>query len=72
MDSGLSAAIGGVVNAFDVHSQRAQRIAARAPDGERFVQDMAELPSDDQNVKANVAVIRTQDKMMGALLDIFA
>jgi hypothetical protein len=72
MDSGLSAAVGGVQQAFAAHSERAQRIARDGIDGEHFVRDMAELPGDDDSVKANMSVIKTQDEMLGALLDLFA
>ena len=72
MDTGLSAAVGGVQRAFETHSQRAQRIAKDGLEGENFVRDMAELPSDDDSVQANISVIKTQDEMLGALLDLFA
>jgi hypothetical protein len=72
METSLSAAIGGIDHAFAVNAQRAQRIAKSSPGDNTFVRDMAELPSDANAVKANTAVIRTQDQMTGSLLDMFA
>lgn len=63
-----SASIQGIQNAFDRNAARAKRIAQ--PDGgPQFEKDMAELPSDADDVKANTAVLKTKDQMLGTLLD---
>jgi hypothetical protein len=72
----IGSSVSGIQQAFQTHTERASRIAkATAEDAEidaTFVKDMAELPSDDKAVGFNAAAIKTQDKMLGALLDIFA
>jgi len=68
MEIGATSSIQGIQNAFATNAARAQRIAQ--PDGgPQFEKDMAELPSDADNVKANSAVIKTRDQMLGTLLD---
>jgi len=77
MQSGLSAAIGGAQNAIERNNQRATRIAKASQLEEQnaaqdLAKDMAELRSDPAALKANTSVIKTQDEMLGALLDLFA
>ena len=66
-----------IQDAFRNHADRAARIqkATTTEGGDptgRFEKDMAELPSDDKAVGFNAAALKTQDKMLGALLDILA
>ncbi len=70
MESGLSAAVGGIESAFTTNAQRAQRIAAASPGDNGFVRDMAELPTDADAVKADASVIKTQNQMLGTLFDL--
>lgn len=78
MEIGSStSSVSAIQQAFQTHEARAGRIAksttAEAPEADRhFVKDMAELPSDDKAVGFNAAAIKTQDKMLGTLLDIVA
>ncbi|HKP94900.1 MAG TPA: hypothetical protein VJ385_04000 [Fibrobacteria bacterium] len=66
--SGSSSSVQGIQNAFATHAARGKRIAQ--PDGgPRFEKDMAELPSDGDNVAANAKAIKTRDQMLGTLLD---
>ena len=69
MENGLSAAVGGIQRAFDTNADRAKRIAASGVNGGSFTSDMAQLPSDGTAVSANAAVIKTQDQMLGSVLD---
>jgi hypothetical protein len=63
-----SSSVQGIQNAFSAHAARAQRIAQ--PDGgPQFEKDMAELPSDKDNVGFNVKALKTKDQMLGTLLD---
>jgi hypothetical protein len=73
----IGSSVSAIQQAFQTHTQRAGRIAkstmSEEPDADKtFVKDMAELPSDDKAVGFNAQVIKTQDKMVGALLDILA
>ena len=57
--------------AFDRNAARAKRVAD--PEGDpQLDKDMAELPSDKQDVAIQSKVIKTKDQMLGDLLDILA
>lgn len=71
METGLSASVGGIQRAAETHFQRAQRIA-KAEEAQDMTKDLAEMHTDPQRVKMNTAAIRTQDQMVGTLLDMFA
>ncbi len=71
METGLSRSVGGVREAFEANARRAERISKAKMEDDTFTKDMAELPSDDKAVKANTSVIRTQDEMLGTLMDLF-
>lgn len=66
--SGSSSAVQGIQRAFDANAARAKRLA-QADGGPSFVKDMAELPSDAHKAGVNGKVIKTQDQMVGTLLD---
>ena len=66
--SGASSSIQGIKNAFEANAARAQRVA-KEDGGPQFEKDMAELPSDPQRVAVNTKAIKTQDEMLGTLLD---
>jgi hypothetical protein len=68
--SGLSSSVQGIQKAFDANAAKAKRIA-QEDGGPQFEKDMAELPSDAHKVAANGKVIKTQDQMVGTLLDLF-
>ena len=70
MEIGNSAAsVQGMQQAFARNAARAKRLAD--PEGDPQIdKDMAELPGDKQDVRANSKVIQTQDQMLGTLLDI--
>lgn len=66
-----SGPIQGMQRAFDRNAERAKRLSD--PEGDpKLDQDMAELPSDAQDVGVQTKVIKTKDQMLGDLLDIFA
>lgn len=73
---GLSASIGGMQGAMQKNAERAERIAKATLDENQGAQDitrdMAEMHLDPAMIKANVAAVKSQDAMLGALLDIFA
>lgn len=76
MEIGSTSSVSAIQQAFQKHTDRAGRIAKatmseEADADKTFVKDMAELPSDDKAAGFNAAAIKTQDKMLGALLDIF-
>jgi hypothetical protein len=60
-----------IQRAFDRNAGRAARLADPEKD-KTFEKDMAELPSDKQDVGVQTQVIRTKDRMLGDLLDIVA
>ncbi|GEM_PF-2533091 len=66
--SGSSASVQGIQKAFADNSARAKRLAQQ-DGGPSFEKDMAELPSDQSRVGANGKVLKTQDQMLGTLLD---
>ena len=57
------------VRAVDNRRESSTATEGSDPTGQ-FEKDMAELPSDDKAVGFNAAAIKTQDKMLGTLLDI--
>ena len=66
--SSSNASVQGIQNAFAANAARAKRVA-QADGGPQFEKDMAELPSDGQNVKANTKALKAKDQMLGTLLD---
>jgi len=76
MEIGMTAAVGGMQKALGENAARAQRIAKASLSTEEgvgdFTRDLAELPQDAAAFKANAATVKTQDQMLGALLDIIA
>lgn len=75
METGLSSSIGGMQRAMQTHAGRADRIAKASVDetGESdMTKDLAEMQTDPAMLKANAAAVKTQDQMLGALLDMFA
>jgi hypothetical protein len=69
--TGSSASIQGMQKAFARNAERAQRLAD--PEGDPQIdKDMAELPSDREDVAIQTKVIKTKDQMLGDLLDILA
>jgi hypothetical protein len=66
-----SASVQGMQRAFARNAERAKRLAD--PEGDpQLDKDMAELPSDKQDVSVQAKVIKTKDQMLGDLLDILA
>jgi hypothetical protein len=68
---GFSSPIQGMQKAFAANADRGKRIAD-AENDPQFEKDMAELASDPENVGVQTAAIKTKDKMLGELLDLFA
>jgi hypothetical protein len=69
LDSASS--IQGMQRAFARNADRAKRLSN--PDGDpQLDKDMAELPSDKEDVAIQSKVIKTKDQMLGDLLDILA
>jgi hypothetical protein len=69
--TGSSASIQGMQRAFDRNAERAKRLSN--PEGDpQLERDMAELPSDRQDVGMQTKVIKAKDQMLGDLLDILA
>lgn len=75
MEIGMSSAISGMQRAMQASSERASRISKASLDdsegGGDITKDMAEMAQDPALMKANAATVKTQDEMLGALLDIF-
>ena len=67
----VSGPVQGMQRAFDRNAERAKRLSDPANDPQ-FERDMAELPSDKQDVGVQTQVIKTRDRMLGDLLDLFA
>lgn len=67
----MSSSIQGIQKAFEANAARGQRIK-NAESNPQLEKDMAELSTDPQNVKLQNKVIKTQDKMLGELLDLTA
>ncbi|MDB5104254.1 MAG: hypothetical protein JWP91_1943 [Fibrobacteres bacterium] len=69
--SSSTSSVQGIQQAFAANAARAKRVAQ--PDGgPQFEKDMAELPSDADNVAANTKALKTRDQMLGTLLDMVA
>jgi len=66
-----SSSIQGMQRAFARNAERAKRLADPEADSQ-FDKDMAELPSDKQDVAVQTKVIKAKDQMLGDLLDILA
>jgi hypothetical protein len=69
--SGSTSSIQALQQAFADNAARAQRLA-KQDGGPQFEKDMAELPSDEQNVGIQSKAIKTKDKMLGELIDLVA
>jgi hypothetical protein len=69
--SNSTSSVQGMQKAFATNAARAKRLADPENDPQ-FEKDMAELPSDEQNVGVQSKVIKTKDQMLGDLLDILA
>ncbi|MBW8886913.1 MAG: hypothetical protein JF616_04055 [Fibrobacteres bacterium] len=66
-----TSSIQGMQKAFARNAERAKRLAD--PEGDtQLDKDMAELPSDKEDVAIQTKVIKTKDQMLGDLLDILA
>jgi hypothetical protein len=66
-----TSSVQGMQQAFARNADRAKRLAN--PEGDpQLDKDMAELPSDKQDVAVQSKVIKTKDQMLGDLLDIMA
>jgi hypothetical protein len=69
--SGLSSSVQGIQKAFEANAARGKRIQ-NPETNPQLEKDMAELATDPANVKMQTQVIKTQDKMLGELLDLTA
>jgi hypothetical protein len=71
--SGLdsTSSIQGLQKAFARNADRAKRLS-NADSDPQLEKDLAELPSDKQDVAIQTKVIKTKDQMLGDLLDILA
>ncbi len=66
-----SSSIQGIHRAFERNAERAKRLSD--PEGDpQLDKDLAELPSDKQDVGMQTKVIKAKDQMLGDLLDILA
>lgn len=74
MEVAMSSAIHGMQRAMEASSARATRISKATLDdsegGGDITKDMAEMSQDPAMMKANAATVKSQDAMLGALLDI--
>ena len=68
---GSSASVQALQTAFMANDAKAKRLA-NAESDPLLEKDLAELPSDADNVGAQTKVIKTKDQMVGTLLDMFA
>jgi len=69
----MISALGHAAYAIDAQMRRFERSAERvAQSGEPEVREVVEQMSAEHAVKANVAVIKTTDALIGALIDIVA
>jgi len=66
-----SSSIQGMQRAFARNAERAKRLA-EPEGGPQMEKDLAELPSDRQDVAVQTKVIKAKDQMLGDLLDILA
>jgi flagellar hook protein FlgE len=71
MTTAIDAAIGGIQSRLDSLDRTAARIARSAP-GDDTPGDLVQLMIDQRGVQANVAVLKTANEMLGALLDVLA
>ena len=71
MVSAIRQAAQGLDAGFDRLSQAARRIAKNGA-GDDLAGNMVDILKARQEVRANVAVVRTADEMIGALLDVLA
>lgn len=60
-----------VHDAFTRNAERAERLAD-AENNPQLEKDLAELPSDAQNVAIQTKAIKAKDEMLGDLLDVLA
>jgi hypothetical protein len=74
MEMAMSSAVNGMQRAMQSNGARATRISKATLDetegGGDITKDMAEMSQDPAMMKANAATIKSQDAMLGALLDI--
>jgi flagellar basal body rod protein FlgC len=71
MVSAISQAAHGLDAGFDRLSQAADRIARNGA-GDNVAGNMVDMLKARQTVRANVAVVRTADELIGTLLDVLA
>jgi len=71
MEISSSSSVQSLQRAFAAQEAKSKRIA-NAENDPQFEKDMAELPSDKQDVAAQVKVIKTKDEMLGTLMDLKA
>ena len=71
MVSAISQAAQGLDAGFDRLSRAADRIA-RNGDGDDLAGNMVDMLEARQDLRANVAVVRMADEMIGTLLDVLA
>jgi len=71
MTNAIDSALSGLQDRFDSLDRTAFRIAKDAP-GEDLPRDLVQLMIDSNGVKADVAVLKTQDEMIGSILDLLA
>ena len=67
----MSSPIQGIQRAFDRNEEKAKRISNPESDPQ-LEKDLAELPSDKQDVGMQTKVIKAKDQMLGDLMDIMA
>ena len=63
-----TSSIQAIRKAFEDNAARAARVA-QENGGPQFEKDMAELPSDEHKVTSNLKALKSQDEMLGTLLD---
>ena len=63
-----TSSIQGIRKAFEDNAARAARVA-QENGGPQFEKDMAELPCDEHKVTSNLKALKSQDEMLGTLLD---
>jgi hypothetical protein len=66
-----SSPVQGIQRAFDRNAEKAKRLSNPETDP-RLERDLAELPSDKQDVGMQTKVIKAKDQMLGDLMDILA
>jgi len=70
MIRGYSSALAGMASRIDSFDRSAARIAT--PDDPTLERDVVKTLDDSAGLKANLAVVRTADQMVGTLIDIVA